>query len=53
MRTFRFAVRSRPERLLDISLSNVRKRRIDQDVGRGRSDTGPDNREEIVSKIRE
>jgi hypothetical protein len=47
------AVCGRPEGRHDISLSIVRKRHIDQDVGRGRTNTGPDNRQEIVSKIRE
>jgi hypothetical protein len=39
--TFRFA------------LSAFRERRVDEAVRCGRSDTGPDNRQEIVSKIRE
>jgi hypothetical protein len=30
-----------------------RERRVDEAVRRGRSDAGPDNRQEIVSKIRE
>jgi hypothetical protein len=34
-------------------LSSLRERRVDEGAGLARSDTGPDNRQEIVSKIRE
>jgi len=50
VRTFRSAVSGRPEGLHYISL---RERRLDQRLRRSRSETGPDNRQEIVSKIRE
>jgi hypothetical protein len=35
------------------ALRHIRERRVDQRVRRSRSETGPDNRQEIVSKIRE
>jgi hypothetical protein len=34
-------------------LREIVERGLDQDTGFGRSDTSPDNRQEIVSKIRE
>jgi hypothetical protein len=51
--TFGFAVCGRPGGLHDISLAGVRERRLDEGIGRARSNTGPDNRQEIVSEIRE
>jgi hypothetical protein len=53
VRTFRSAVCGRPEGLHYISLSAFRERGVDEAVRRGRSDTGPDNRQEIVSEIRQ
>jgi hypothetical protein len=50
---------SRPEGLHDILGARARpgvdvgERGIDERVGGGRTDTGPDNRQEIVSEIRE
>jgi len=47
VRTFRSAV-GRREGLRDIS-----ERGVDERAGRSRTDTGPDNGQDIVSKIRE
>jgi hypothetical protein len=45
--------RSEGLRHIGVNRIHVGEGRIDERVGGGRTDTGPDNRQEVVSEIRE